>query len=183
MISVMKLCYLNWGSYAGIVKNTYFYNLVAFHDINKGKEDDVRYMIFRGARNKLEIIAGIVGNVMKFPYSAPFSMFDRLHRNIEVEEMEQAFEELETYCLQSGIGEIMFCFPQRPMNYLAYQLYMYYAKKGIRILNIGPSLEKGIPNYGLCSYKESIGCVAGSKYTYRKKIIKKESGEAGYAGY
>lgn len=311
----MELYCLGREEYGRIAKNTYFYNSVAFHDINKGKTDEIRYMVFGGSKNKLAIIAGTVGSVMKFPYSAPFSMFDKLHRDIEVEELEQAFEELDQYCRQSGIGEILFRFPpsfydeaflaklqnvlirkdyeivfcdlnyhlcigneqefwknlkrngrknlnqamhqkyrfahcetweekklaydiiaanrksrgyplrmtweevavtseatasdfflleleenyvasavvfavtadiyqviywgnlleyapKRPMNYLAYQLYIYYEKKGVRILDIGPSSEEGIPNYGLCSYKESIGCVADSKYTYRKRIVK-----------
>lgn len=311
----MELYCLEPQEYARVAKNTYFYNSTVFHEINKGKADAVRYMVFRSSKNKLAIIAGIVGNMMKFPYSAPFSMFDKLSQNIEVEELEAAFECLEEYCLKNGIKEIMFRLPpafydeaflakiqnvllrrnyeisfcdlnyhlcitdeqefwkhlkrngkknlnqalqydyrfvhcdtweekklaydiiaenrksrgyplrmtwdavsvtcgatesdfflvgldgkyvasavifavtadicqviywgnlpesahQRPMNYLAYRLYGYYAEKGIRILDIGPSSEEGIPNYGLCSYKESIGCVTGSKYTYRKKIVK-----------
>lgn len=58
----------------------------------------------------------------------------------------------------------------RPMNYLAYHLYLYYLEKGIRILDIGPSTEEGIPNYGLCSFKESIGCESSCKMTYTKSI-------------
>lgn len=62
---------------------------------------------------------------------------------------------------------------KRPMNYLAYKLYEYYLKKGICVLDIGPSTEGGIPNYGLCDYKESIGCEVSMKYTYMKNISEK----------
>lgn len=54
----------------------------------------------------------------------------------------------------------------RPMNYLAYSLFGYYADNGLRILDIGPSTEDGIPNYGLCEFKESIGCSVTIKYSF-----------------
>ena len=52
------------------------------------------------------------------------------------------------------------------MNYLAYSLFDYYADNGLRILDIGPSTEDGIPNYGLCEFKESIGCSVTMKYSF-----------------
>ncbi len=63
----------------------------------------------------------------------------------------------------------------RPMNYMAYRLYSYYLEKGIEFLDIGPSTENGVPNYGLCEFKESIGCEVASKYTFVKKYEKKEN--------
>ena len=54
----------------------------------------------------------------------------------------------------------------RPMNYLAYSLFGYYADNGLRILDIGPSTENGIPNYGLCEFKECIGCSVTMKYSF-----------------
>lgn len=59
---------------------------------------------------------------------------------------------------------------KRPMNYLAYKVYEYYANKGIEVLDVGPSTEDGIPNYGLCDFKESIGCEVSMKYSYFKDI-------------
>jgi len=56
----------------------------------------------------------------------------------------------------------------RPMNYLAYQLIQYYSKKGIKHIDIGPSTENSIPNYGLCDFKESIGCKRSLKFTMKK---------------
>ena len=52
------------------------------------------------------------------------------------------------------------------INFLAYQLIQYYTKKGIKILDIGISTEDGIPNYGLCDFKESIGCFLSSKIIF-----------------
>lgn len=58
----------------------------------------------------------------------------------------------------------------RPMNFLSAKLYEYYLEKGIRILDIGPSTEQGIPNFGLCSFKESIGCKVSTKYSFQKQL-------------
>lgn len=54
----------------------------------------------------------------------------------------------------------------RPMNYLAYRLFQYYHECGIGIVDVGPATEGGTPNYGLCAFKQSIGCRASLKYTF-----------------
>lgn len=63
-------------------------------------------------------------------------------------------------------GDIRQYAKSRPMNYLAYSLFGHYAGNGLRILDIGPSTEDGIPNYGLCEFKESIGCSVTMKYCF-----------------
>lgn len=55
----------------------------------------------------------------------------------------------------------------RPMNALTYYVFEYYHKQGIRILDIGPASEQGTPSYGLCDFKESIGCTATLKYSFK----------------
>lgn len=67
-------------------------------------------------------------------------------------------------------GDIAGYESKRPMNYLAYKMYEFYVCSGIRVLDIGPSTEEGIPNYGLCDFKESIGCGVSSKYTFTKRL-------------
>ncbi len=54
----------------------------------------------------------------------------------------------------------------RVMNYFSYKIFEHYYNKGVKILDIGPSTEEGIPNYGLCEFKESIGCTVSAKYTF-----------------
>ncbi len=58
----------------------------------------------------------------------------------------------------------------RPINFLAYKLIQFYGSQGFSWLDIGPSTEKSIPNYGLCDFKESIGCERGLKYTIFKEM-------------
>lgn len=46
----------------------------------------------------------------------------------------------------------------RPMNILPYHIFTYYHALGFTNVNIGTSSTDGIPNHGLCSFKESLGC-------------------------
>ena len=58
----------------------------------------------------------------------------------------------------------------RPMNYLAYQLIQHYSNNDIKYIDIGPSTENSIPNYGLCDFKESIGCKRSLQFTMKKML-------------
>ena len=58
----------------------------------------------------------------------------------------------------------------KPMNFLAYNVFKYYKEQGLKIVDIGPSTENGLPNYGLCEFKEGIGCDITPKYSFIKEI-------------
>lgn len=53
------------------------------------------------------------------------------------------------------------------MNFLSYNVIEYYKNRGFKYLDIGPSTEDGVPNVGLCDFKESIGCDISSKFTLK----------------
>jgi len=55
-------------------------------------------------------------------------------------------------------GELVESNHLRPMNFLPYELFRHYDGRGGSIVDLGPSTEDSIPNYGLCDFKESIGC-------------------------
>ncbi len=57
----------------------------------------------------------------------------------------------------------------KPMNYLPYMLIQHYSERGVKFLDIGPASEKGIPSYGLCDYKTSIGCEIFTKIAFFKE--------------
>lgn len=52
----------------------------------------------------------------------------------------------------------------RTMNFFTYKVFEYYSQTNIQILDIGPSTEDGVPNYGLCEFKENIGCEVTLKH-------------------
>ncbi len=310
----MELICVNRKDYDKIVINEkYIYNSSWFHELNKEKVEKIKRLLFKTKKYKLAIIGGIINKEMKFPYSAPFSIFEKLDKNISIENIDEMLKLLEDYCINNNISKISFKLPpffydetfcnkisnsfiragyivdkydlnyqfylknidclnknmkrnaiknlniskkfnyylihcdninlkkeayniiaenrknkgyplrmtwnqvsetinnldhdifilklnnvsiasaiifrvtidvyqviywgdiegyteKRPMNYLSYYLCLYYLEKGIKVLDIGPSTENGIPNFGLCSFKESIGCEVSGKITYLKKF-------------
>lgn len=56
------------------------------------------------------------------------------------------------------------------MNLLTYYTIRYYGDKGFHYLDKAISTENSIPNYGLCNFKESVGCERSLKYTFRKEL-------------
>ena len=59
----------------------------------------------------------------------------------------------------------------KPMNFLSHKLHEFYIERGVRIIDIGPSTDKSMPNYGLCDFKESIGCEISTKYSFKKSFL------------
>ena len=53
-----------------------------------------------------------------------------------------------------------------PMNRLAYELARHYRSRGMTALDLGPATENGVPNEGLCRFKESLGCIPSLKYSF-----------------
>ena len=58
----------------------------------------------------------------------------------------------------------------KTMNFLSYKIFEYYKTVGIKIIDIGPATENSAPNYGLCEFKESIGCQISTKLHFKKII-------------
>lgn len=55
----------------------------------------------------------------------------------------------------------------KTMNYLSYSVVSHYYKTDIKIIDIGPSTQDSIPMYGVCDFKESIGCKINPKLTWQ----------------
>lgn len=68
------------------------------------------------------------------------------------------------YTIAPGIAHVVYWGdvpgyePLRPMNILPFHIFGHYNRAGYRIVNIGPSSTGGVPNHGLCNFKESLGC-------------------------
>jgi hypothetical protein len=58
----------------------------------------------------------------------------------------------------------------RAMNFLSAEIFKSYKQRLKKYVHIGISTEDSIPNYGLCEFKESIGCNTTPKYTFEKTI-------------
>ena len=57
---------------------------------------------------------------------------------------------------------------QKPMNFLSQYIAEFYRQAGDQYLHIGISTENSEPNYGLCEFKESIGCTITPKLSFEK---------------
>jgi hypothetical protein len=53
----------------------------------------------------------------------------------------------------------------RPMNFLAISMAEHYKSQGYLTLDMTTSTKEGVPNYGLCFFKERLGCKVTLKYT------------------
>lgn len=58
----------------------------------------------------------------------------------------------------------------KTMNFISFKVFEYYKKTAKRVVDIGPSTENSIPNYGLCEFKESIGCDINKKLTFSIRL-------------
>jgi len=54
----------------------------------------------------------------------------------------------------------------KTMNFLSFKIFEYYKSKNVTTIDIGPSTEYSKPNFGLCDFKQSIGCDTSSKITF-----------------
>lgn len=57
------------------------------------------------------------------------------------------------------------------MNFLTYYTIRYYGGQGYKYLDKAISTENSIPNYGLCNFKESVGCERNLKFTFYKELF------------
>lgn len=60
--------------------------------------------------------------------------------------------------------------PLRAMDFLTYNLWDYYKKKGYKYIDLGISTEQGSPNEGLLRFKESHDAVSSLRYTFYWQI-------------
>ena len=59
----------------------------------------------------------------------------------------------------------------RPMNFLSFNLFKYYSNRDYTYLDIGHSTNNSIPNYGLCDFKQGLGCQSSPKFVYSKQLL------------
>ncbi|MCR5260455.1 MAG: hypothetical protein K6C94_01315 [Candidatus Gastranaerophilales bacterium] len=67
-------------------------------------------------------------------------------------------------------GDIREYEEMRPINFLSYNLFRYYKEQGKYTVDIGPSTNSGIADFGLCNFKESLGCKASAKLLFEYMI-------------
>lgn len=61
-----------------------------------------------------------------------------------------------------------------PMNLLSREVFGFYAAAGFDIVDVGPASSDGVPDMGLCAFKESLGC----RLTFKPAINLQNSQES-----
>lgn len=59
----------------------------------------------------------------------------------------------------------------RSMNFLSYKLFEFYNNQGVQIIDLATASLNCAPNFGLCNFKEIIGCTCGIKSQFQKDFI------------
>lgn len=59
----------------------------------------------------------------------------------------------------------------KTMNFLSFKVFEYYNNINLKVIDIGPSTENSVPNFGLCEFKESIGCDITTKVSFVKNLV------------
>ncbi len=83
------------------------------------------------------------------------------------------------YEVQKGIIQVIYWgnltqySEYKSINFLSFKIFEYFKELEYKIVDIGPSSEKGIVNFGLSEFKESIGCDKYLKphFTYRSRNV------------
>jgi hypothetical protein len=58
----------------------------------------------------------------------------------------------------------------RTMNFLSYNLFSHYYEVGFKMIDVGTAMIGNLPNYGLCEFKESLGCKIQPRITFKKEF-------------
>lgn len=89
-----------------------FFNEPDFTELNKGKVDEVFYLILmRENSARYGLIAGRAANEMRTPFSAPYSFPVAIINESKQETIDAALSVYEDYCISLGIESIRFIFP------------------------------------------------------------------------
>ncbi len=54
----------------------------------------------------------------------------------------------------------------KPMNFMAWKIFGFFKERGFRFVDTATATENGIPNFGLCDFKQSIGAAADTRSTW-----------------
>ena len=64
----------------------------------------------------------------------------------------------------------------RPVNFIAYNIFKFYKESGKKLVDIGTSTVDGQANYGLCDFKENIGCSCSPKINFEEEFFSHSGG-------
>lgn len=116
-------------TYANILSEfSYVYCTSEFNELNKYKVDMLRYLLFKNSKTRFVLCAGMTGNKLLVPFSAPFSMLIEARKETDIEYYGQAISALLEYAYANQLMEIQITLPplfydERSISLLSNSLY------------------------------------------------------------
>jgi len=87
------------------------YESVDFNLLNRYKCEELKFLLFSSENQKIGLIAGIKGNSLLCPFSAPFSCFSFQDESVRINYIYDSVVVLDEYCINNKIGNICFTLP------------------------------------------------------------------------
>ena len=78
----------------------------SFIELNKPKADQVVRLIQNVNKVSIGLVAGIISNSLRSPFSAPFGGFHYLNENIYMSKIEEFIDDLMNYAHQKNLKDI-----------------------------------------------------------------------------
>lgn len=92
-------------------KDNICYNTGAFNGLNKNKCDQVYYLLFKDAKVRMGMIAGLRGKFLLCPFSAPFGGFSFNDKRLSIKHIEDAVDVLNLFCKTHDIENLRITLP------------------------------------------------------------------------
>ena len=143
-------------------------NELHFEKLDSNDEKDVRraYNVIKA--NHIERgfpVRMSIEDVIETIKIIPADFFVLSHQDTDIA-ASQVFHTAENIVQMIYWGDIREFYKLRTMNRLSYEMFKYYYEQGLKTLDLGPSSQSGIPNYGLSNFKENIGCSISPKFSF-----------------
>ncbi|SET57886.1 hypothetical protein SAMN04487771_10263 [[Clostridium] aminophilum] len=139
-------------------ENTAFFNSVRFCELNKGKVDEVLYLIIKkGNSNRFGMIIGVKDSAGKCPFSAPYSFPVALNSNNGVSDYDSAIQAIDNFCRGEGIKNLRFTLP--PLTYDEHHLAAWvssFYRHGYRMVNMDINYILDLKKLNVDNYEQII---------------------------
>ena len=148
-------------------------NNLSFIKLNSNDDKDVSrtYDVIRRNREEHDYLLRMsLQNVLDTVKIVDADFFIVTNENIDIAAA-QVFRVSEDIAQVIYWGDLKDYAGLRTMNYLSYMVFKYYHDMKFRILDVGPSTVEGVPNYGLCDFKENIGCSICPRFSFEIESI------------
>jgi len=113
----MKITETDTIGYSRIFRASFIpYNTPRFNLLNSYKCDNVKFLLFTEEDQIIGLIAGIEGNKLLVPFSAPYSCFSFQNNFIKTSYILDAIKALDQYCVDNAYRYIKFTLPPTIYN-------------------------------------------------------------------